>query len=86
MEKVLELGCKSKSPSIQVVAIDTVCKLLAHGHFLGEGCDPEPENPNRREIDRLLTSIADAFQGVNTDENVQLQIIKALLKWFQIFS
>lgn len=75
----LELACKSKSPTIQVVGIDTLCKLLAHAHFTGDEPDPEPENPNRKAIDRLLTSIADAFQGVNTDENVQLQIIKALL-------
>jgi hypothetical protein len=59
----LELATKSKSPSIQVIAIDTLCKLLAHAHFTGNEPDPEPENPQRKAIDRLLTSIADAFQA-----------------------
>ena len=30
-------------------------------------------------MDRLLGVVADAFQGVNTDDQVQLQIIKTLL-------
>ncbi|CAG5091625.1 Oidioi.mRNA.OKI2018_I69.PAR.g13169.t1.cds [Oikopleura dioica] len=77
--RTLELGCKSKSPSIQIVAIDTLCKVLAHAQYLGNTPDPDEENPNRLAIDRVLLSVADAFQGVNTDENVQLQIIKALL-------
>ncbi|CBY35510.1 unnamed protein product [Oikopleura dioica] len=77
--RTLESGCKSRSPSIQIVAIDTLCKVLAHAQYLGNTPDPDEENPNRLAIDRVLLSVADAFQGVNTDENVQLQIIKALL-------
>lgn len=56
-----------------------ISKLLAHGHFIGDDPDPEPDNPNRKDIDRVLQTVADAFQGVNTDEGVQLQIIKTLL-------
>ena len=59
--------------------VDVISKLLAHGHFIGDEADPEPDNPNRKQIDRLLGTVADSFQGVNTDEGVQLQIIKTLL-------
>jgi len=76
---VFELGSKSRSPSVQAISIDAISKLLAHGHFLGLKLCPDDENPHRTEMDRLLGVVADAFQGVNTDDQVQLQIIKTLL-------
>ncbi|KRY36959.1 Brefeldin A-inhibited guanine nucleotide-exchange protein 1 [Trichinella spiralis] len=72
-----ELACSSKSTKIVVIALDCLQKLIAYGHLTGNSADPK--NPNRLLIDRVVQAICSCFSGPNTDDKVQLQIIKALL-------
>ena len=57
------------SPSLQ--------KLIAYGHITGNA--PDSSAPGKRLIDRLVETICNCFQGPQTDEGVQLQIIKVSL-------
>uniref|UniRef100_A0A8C4MYD9 ADP ribosylation factor guanine nucleotide exchange factor 2 n=1 Tax=Equus asinus asinus TaxID=83772 RepID=A0A8C4MYD9_EQUAS len=52
-------------------------KLIAYGHITGNA--PDSGAPGKRLIDRIVETICNCFQGPQTDEGVQLQIIKALL-------
>ncbi|XP_072222725.1 brefeldin A-inhibited guanine nucleotide-exchange protein 2 isoform X1 [Leuresthes tenuis] len=72
-----ELACQSKSPRIVSTSLDCLQKLIAYGHITGNA--PDSRTPGKRLIDRLLETICNCFQGPQTDEGVQLQIIKALL-------
>lgn len=49
-------------------------KLIAYGQLTGTS--PDPENPSKKLIDTVIETICDAFHGVNTDPDVELQIIK----------
>lgn len=71
------LACKCKSPRIVVTSLDCIQKLIAYGHLTGNVVDPQ--NEDRLLIDRIVETICKCFVGEHTDENVQLQIIKALL-------
>ncbi|XP_059618597.1 brefeldin A-inhibited guanine nucleotide-exchange protein 1 [Phlebotomus argentipes] len=72
-----ELACQSKTPRIVVTALDCLQKLIAYGHLTGN--IPDSSNPGKFLIDRIVTTICNCFMGPQTDEGVQLQIIKALL-------
>ncbi|XP_017859682.1 PREDICTED: brefeldin A-inhibited guanine nucleotide-exchange protein 1 [Drosophila arizonae] len=72
-----ELACKSRSPRIVVTALDCLQKLIAYGHLTGAIQDSA--NPGHLLIDRIVITIYGCFNGPQTDEGVQLQIIKALL-------
>ena len=72
-----ELSCQSKSPKIVVTALDCIQKLIAYGHLTGNRVDPK--NPEKLLIDSIVETICGCFHGPNTDDGVQLQIIKALL-------
>ncbi|XP_040008644.1 brefeldin A-inhibited guanine nucleotide-exchange protein 2 [Xiphias gladius] len=72
-----ELACQSKSPRIVSTSLDCLQKLIAYGHITGNA--PDSKTPGKRLIDRLVETICNCFQGPQTDEGVQLQIIKALL-------
>ncbi|KAG5838550.1 hypothetical protein ANANG_G00224830 [Anguilla anguilla] len=72
-----ELACQSKSPRIVSTSLDCLQKLIAYGHITGNA--PDSSAPGKRLIDRLVETICNCFQGPQTDEGVQLQIIKALL-------
>ncbi|XP_028967932.1 brefeldin A-inhibited guanine nucleotide-exchange protein 1 [Galendromus occidentalis] len=61
-----ELACQSKSPRLTVIALDCVQKLVAYGYLLSGQ-------------DRIVEVICGCFLGPQTDERVQLQILKALL-------
>ncbi|XP_010012282.1 PREDICTED: brefeldin A-inhibited guanine nucleotide-exchange protein 1-like, partial [Nestor notabilis] len=52
-------------------------KLIAYGHLTGNA--PDSTTPGKKLIDRIIETICGCFQGPQTDEGVQLQIIKALL-------
>ncbi|GCC22615.1 hypothetical protein chiPu_0001003 [Chiloscyllium punctatum] len=71
-----ELACQSKSPRIISTSLDCLQKLIAYGHITGNA--PE-SSTGKRLIDRIIETICGCFQGTQTDEGVQLQIIKALL-------
>lgn len=49
-------------------------KLIAYGHLTGSA--PDSTAPGKRLIDRIMETICGCFQGPQTDEGVQLQIIK----------
>uniref|UniRef100_A0A8C9XJH3 ARF guanine nucleotide exchange factor 2 n=1 Tax=Sander lucioperca TaxID=283035 RepID=A0A8C9XJH3_SANLU len=72
-----ELACQSKSPRIVSTSLDCLQKLIAYGHITGNA--PDSRTPGKRLIDRLMETVCNCFQGPQTDEGVQLQIIKALL-------
>nr|XP_005992094.1 PREDICTED: brefeldin A-inhibited guanine nucleotide-exchange protein 2 [Latimeria chalumnae] len=72
-----ELACQSKFPRIVSTSLDCLQKLLAYGHITGNA--PDSGAPGKRLIDRIIETICNCFQGPQTDEGVQLQIIKALL-------
>ncbi|XP_071487051.1 brefeldin A-inhibited guanine nucleotide-exchange protein 1-like [Diadema antillarum] len=72
-----ELACQSKSARIVNTALDCLQKLIAYGHLTGEG--PDNTTPGKKLIDRIIETMCGCFIGTQTDEGVQLQIIKALL-------
>lgn len=72
-----ELACKSKSPRMIITALDCLQKLIAYGHLTGNNMDPE--GSGKLLIDKIVETICDCFYGPQTDEGVQLQIIKAVL-------
>ncbi|XP_036361493.1 brefeldin A-inhibited guanine nucleotide-exchange protein 1 isoform X3 [Octopus sinensis] len=72
-----ELACQSKCNRIVNTALDCLQKLIAYGHLTGN--TPESSTPGKRLIDRIVETICVCFHGPQTDEGVQLQIIKALL-------
>ncbi|XP_015595288.1 brefeldin A-inhibited guanine nucleotide-exchange protein 1 isoform X2 [Cephus cinctus] len=72
-----DLACQSKSPRIVVTALDCLQKLIAYGHLTGNV--PDSTEPSKLLIVRIVETICGCFMGPQTDEGVQLQIIKALL-------
>ncbi|KAJ8305728.1 hypothetical protein KUTeg_016273 [Tegillarca granosa] len=72
-----ELACQSKCSRIVNTALDCLQKLIAYGHLTGN--TPDSTTPGKRLIDRIVETICGCFHGPQTDEGVQLQIIKALL-------
>ncbi|KAH0816150.1 hypothetical protein GEV33_006641 [Tenebrio molitor] len=72
-----ELACQSKSVRIVVTALDCLQKLIAYGHLTANV--PDSTTPGKLLIDRIVETICACFTGPQTDEGVQLQIIKALL-------
>ncbi|XP_023389853.1 brefeldin A-inhibited guanine nucleotide-exchange protein 2-like [Pteropus vampyrus] len=69
-----ELACQSKSPRVVSTSLDCLQKLIAYGHITGNALDSGA--PGKRLIDRIVETICNCFQGPQTDEGVQLQIIK----------
>ena len=65
----------SPSPSLPL-PLSPQQKLIAYGQLRGQG--PDPENMDKKLIDRIIDTICSCFVGVQTDEGVQLQIIKVI--------
>lgn len=57
-----------------VFAFSASQKLIAYGHLTGSA--PDNTAPGKKLIDRIIETICACFQGPQTDEGVQLQIIK----------
>ncbi|XP_043188621.1 brefeldin A-inhibited guanine nucleotide-exchange protein 1-like isoform X1 [Amphibalanus amphitrite] len=74
-----ELACQSKSAKIIVTALDCLQKLIAYGHLTGDRPDPTSPTAGQRQIDRIVQTVCGCFTGAHTDEEVQLQILKAIL-------
>lgn len=49
--------------------------MIAYGHIIGNA--PDSLQPGRKLIDRIVETICGCFRGTQTDDGVQLQIIKA---------
>ncbi|UJR27887.1 hypothetical protein I4U23_009152 [Adineta vaga] len=72
-----ELACSSNHSRMVETSLDCLQKLLLHGQLLGSVADPI--DPSKLLIDRIVSTICMCFRGVQTEEQVELQIIKALL-------
>ncbi|CAH8653390.1 unnamed protein product [Heterobilharzia americana] len=71
-----QLACTMKSPKIVSTAVDSLQKLIAYGHISNTAvCS----SGKVRIIEQVVTTICSCFQGVQTDDGIQLQILKALL-------
>lgn len=53
--------------------------MIAYGILVGNA--PDSAQPGKRLIDRVIDTICHCFNGVLTDDNVQLQIIKVQCTW-----
>eukprot|EP00047_Mylnosiga_fluctuans_P017396 m.61060 g.61060 ORF g.61060 m.61060 type:complete len:1686 (-) comp7058_c0_seq3:111-5168(-) len=74
------LACESRSPKIVRTALDCLQKLMAYGHLTGDMLAEVEGFPDAmRLVDLIVDTIRNCFVGEQTDEGVQLQIIKALL-------
>lgn len=71
-----QLACSLKSPKIVITAVDSLQKLIAYGHVPNSAVG---SNGRVRIIEQIVTTICSCFQGVHTDDGVQLQVLKALL-------
>ena len=49
---------------------------MAYGHLKGDSVDPD--NPEKLLVDRIIDTVCGCFVGVQTDEGIQLQIIKVI--------
>ncbi|CAF1498387.1 unnamed protein product [Adineta ricciae] len=72
-----ELACASNHARMIDTSLDCLQKLLVHGHLIGSA--PDPADPSKLLIDRIVTLICACFHGVQTEEKVELQIIKICL-------
>lgn len=82
--------CACKTATSVVIALDCLSRLLSHSYLVSEQASAPhspasmvPERragaPKRPLIDRAIDVICNCFDGENTDERIQLQIIKALV-------
>ncbi|KAF7260159.1 hypothetical protein EG68_02413 [Paragonimus skrjabini miyazakii] len=71
-----QLACAMKSAKIVTTAVDSLQKLIAYGHVPNEAVGATGKV---RIIEQVVTTICSCFQGVQTDDGVQLQVLKALL-------
>ena len=73
------LSCESRHAKIMGAALDCLQKLVAHGFLRGLGASVrEPNVADRTLMDDIVTTICDCRD--QPDDNVQLQVIKALLQ------
>jgi brefeldin A-inhibited guanine nucleotide-exchange protein len=61
---------------IQFIHFHSFQKLIAYGHLTGN--IPDSTTPGKYLIDRIVETICGCFSGPQTDEGVQLQIIKVI--------
>ncbi|CAF1187165.1 unnamed protein product [Adineta steineri] len=73
----LELACVSNHVRMTDTALDCLQKLLLNGHLIGNIADPI--DSTKLLIDRIVSIICACFHGVQTEEKVELQIIKICL-------
>jgi brefeldin A-inhibited guanine nucleotide-exchange protein len=88
--KPFQLACQSGTPETITIAIDCLGKLFTYNYWkfaqdVQLESNPKKENGEDGDNDGtsamiafVIDTICDAFSGENTDEKVQLQIIKAL--------
>ncbi|CAF4540786.1 unnamed protein product, partial [Rotaria magnacalcarata] len=72
-----ELACASKNSRMIDTSLDCLQKLLLNGHSIGNISDPI--DSSKLLIDRIVSVICACFYGIQTEEKVELQIIKICL-------
>ncbi|KAF0477927.1 Sec7-domain-containing protein [Gigaspora margarita] len=89
----LQAACKTRVIALMTTALDCIGKLFsynylieANGTYISENVDDIDESSKETQdeskkplVDRAIDTVCDCFVGENTDDKVQLQIIKALL-------
>eukprot|EP01138_Halocafeteria_seosinensis_P008060 gb/GECG01008236.1/.p1 GENE.gb/GECG01008236.1/~~gb/GECG01008236.1/.p1 ORF type:complete len:1924 (+),score=268.60 gb/GECG01008236.1/:1-5772(+) len=73
----LVLATRNSKEKIKVTALDTLQKLIAYGHLRGEMRVQQKNGTEKRLVDVVIESIC--LCRDDTQDNVQLQVIKALL-------
>lgn len=65
--------------SLEIILLTSIFlqKLIAYGHLTGNIVDST--SPDKFLINRIVETVCGCFTGPNTDEGVQLQIIKVIL-------
>jgi brefeldin A-inhibited guanine nucleotide-exchange protein len=74
-----QMACDTKSPKITRTALDSLQKLMAYGHIHGRMRVKGPDGQSLILVNQVVDTICRSFVQEATDDNVQLQIIKALL-------
>ncbi|KAI9362470.1 hypothetical protein DFJ73DRAFT_620704 [Zopfochytrium polystomum] len=76
----LRLACQSRQPVLTTIAIDCLGKLFSYGYWSSQSSLVAASARDSGIIADIVETICDAFSmGENTDDKVQLQIVKALL-------
>nr|CAG8527349.1 838_t:CDS:10 [Entrophospora candida] len=78
----LQIACQTRVINIMIIALDCIGKLISYNYLIESNNEESPiENVKEKQnlIDLVIDTICDCFVGENTDDKVQLQIIKALL-------
>ncbi|PWW73326.1 Sec7-domain-containing protein [Tuber magnatum] len=70
----LQIACSIQNTQTTITALDCIGKLISYSYF-----SPPPPTTPIPLIERAIETICDCFQGDMTPDQVQLQIIKALL-------
>eukprot|EP00049_Salpingoeca_infusionum_P023789 m.13862 g.13862 ORF g.13862 m.13862 type:complete len:1705 (+) comp6055_c0_seq1:251-5365(+) len=73
-----KLACECKSAKVVRISLDCLQKLMAYGHINGTMLT-EVDGFTVRLVDQIVETVCKCFTGDSTDEQVQVQIIKALL-------
>lgn len=78
-----DLACQSKCSRIVNVSLDCIQKLIAYGHLTGGST--ETSEQGRHIVDRIVEVVCGCFTGPQTDEGIQLQVIKVRMLFMQEF-
>ncbi|KAI8082976.1 uncharacterized protein BX664DRAFT_284806 [Halteromyces radiatus] len=71
----LQMAIDTRSANLMTIALDCLGKFITY-NYLG---DMENEVAQTQVMEKVVDSICDCFIGEETDEKVQLQLVKALL-------
>ncbi|KAG0187847.1 guanine nucleotide exchange protein for ADP-robosylation factor [Apophysomyces sp. BC1034] len=71
----LQMAIDSRSTNLMTISLDCLGKFITYNYLE----DMEDEVAQTQVMEKVVDSICDCFIGEETDEKVQLQIIKALL-------
>ncbi|KAI8338556.1 hypothetical protein BC941DRAFT_423211 [Chlamydoabsidia padenii] len=71
----LQMAIDTRSANLMTIALDCLGKFITY-NYLG---DMENEVAQNQVMEKVVDSICDCFIGEETDEKVQLQLVKALL-------
>ncbi|RKO99878.1 hypothetical protein CXG81DRAFT_5799, partial [Caulochytrium protostelioides] len=74
--KALQLACESRQPALALIAVDCIAKLFVYNYW----SQFEKAGPPLSILALVINTVSECFStGENTEERLQLQIIKALL-------
>lgn len=68
----LQTAIDTRSANLMTIALDSLGKFITYNYL----ADIEDESAQSRVMERVVDTICDCFIGEETDEKVQLQIVK----------